>query len=219
MSGNVNSPQIMSNPATSQANNPSNQSTTTANSSPSASNPTTTTGPGPANNTNVELADDQANQSSPSLKALLDAREAHVLKLNKQNVKLQEDNDNLMNEIEKLKYDLKEKFKIDQRQLSELQAKYDQTLADRDTLRRVNADLQRETNEIKQMLNEKEAQVEQLTQEGIKLSKQELNQSNIIKKLRVKEKETEEIMTILKFDFINSHPFRNIPNCFIFTLI
>ena len=37
-----------------------------------------------------------------NLKSLLDARETHVLKLNKQNVELQEENDNLLNEIEKV---------------------------------------------------------------------------------------------------------------------
>lgn len=40
--------------------------------------------------------------ASANLKSLLDAREAHVLKLNKQNVELQEENDNLLNEIEKV---------------------------------------------------------------------------------------------------------------------
>lgn len=42
------------------------------------------------------------NDIDPSIKNILDAREAHVLKLNRQNVSLQEENDNLMNEIEKV---------------------------------------------------------------------------------------------------------------------
>ena len=46
--------------------------------------------------------------------------------------------------------------------------------------------------------------MEQLTQEGLKLSKQELNQSNIIKKLRVKEKEVESNVTTLKSDLEKS---------------
>lgn len=47
-------------------------------------------------------------------------------------------------------------------------------------------------------------QMEQLTQEGLKLSKQELNQSNIIKKLRVKEKEVESNVITLKSELEKS---------------
>ena len=58
--------------------------------------------------------------------------------------------------------------------------------------------MNREFVEMQKQIKEKDEQIEQLKQEGLKLSKQELNQSNIIKKLRSKEKENEESLTILK---------------------
>ena len=110
------------------------------------------------------------------MKYLLEAREAHILKLNKQNVKLQEDNDNLLSDLEKLKLDQSEKLK---------------------SLQFV-GELKRELSELRASSSDKDQQIEELRAEGLKLSKQELNQSNIIKKLRAKEKETEEGMNALR---------------------
>lgn len=45
---------------------------------------------------------DEPDMDINNVKSLLEVREAHVLKLNKQNVNLQEENDNLLNEIEKV---------------------------------------------------------------------------------------------------------------------
>jgi hypothetical protein len=149
------------------------------------------------NNPSNQL-DSQSSNSNPNLKHVLDAREAHILKLNKQNVKLQEENDNILNEIEKLKVELTDKCFFYQRTANELGQKYEQANNERDTLKKENHDLKRDLNEIKSLLKEKEEQHEQLVQEGLKLSKQELNQSNIIKKLRAKEKETEEVLNNLR---------------------
>jgi septal ring factor EnvC (AmiA/AmiB activator) len=44
-------------------------------------------------------------------------------------------------------------------------------------------------------LREKDEQIEQLMQEGQKLSKNEFNQLSVIKKLRAKDKESEETLT------------------------
>lgn len=107
---------------------------------------------------------------------------------------------------EKLKYEFNEKFAQQKRFISDLQTKLEQLNSEKDTLKHLNFDLQKELNDLKANLSEKESQVEQLTQEGLKLSKQELNQSNIIKKLRAKEKETEEVLNILKFVFFISNP-------------
>jgi TATA element modulatory factor len=137
--------------------------------------------------------------SIPSeLKSLLEAREAHILKLNKQHVKLQEDNDNLISELEKLKYEHNERVKQLEDSLLELKSKNEHSINDKEQIKKVCSDLQREILDVKSMLREKEQQIEQLTQEGLKLSKQELNQSNIIKKLRAKEKDNEELMNQLK---------------------
>lgn len=87
---------------------------------------------------------------------------------------------------------------LQKRVLTELQSKLDQSNSEREMLKRANAEIQRELADLKSNVSEKDSQIEQLTQEGLKLSKQELTQSNIIKKLRTKEKETEEVLNILK---------------------
>lgn len=98
---------------------------------------------------------------------ILEQREAQILKLNKQNVQLQEQNDNFKSEIERLKMSIQE--------------------------------------EISVQLREKNEQIDQLTQEGLKLSKNELAQSNIIKKLRAKEKENDETIKKLNEELKNSN--------------
>ena len=135
-----------------------------------------------------------------SIQSVLEARETHILKLNNQNVKLQEENDNILNELERVKYEANERQSLWQRSQNELSAKYERCHGDREQLKKTCAELQRDLNELKANANEKDKQIEQLTQEGVKLSKQELNQSNIIKKLRSKEKEVEESVNNLKFE-------------------
>lgn len=120
-------------------------------------------------------------------KALLETREMQILNLNKRNVKLQEENDNLTNEIERLKFETAERFKQMQAELINLSSKNDQSSTEK------------ELYELRNLVNLKDEQIEELKQEGLKLSKQELNQSNIIKKLRAKEKETEETLSTLKY--------------------
>ena len=132
------------------------------------------------------------------MRTVLDAREAHILKLNKTNVKLQEDNDNLLSDIEKLRMEVNEKCAFYQRAANEISQKYDQANNEREHLKRANNALQQELAEVRSAFKEREQQNEQLVQEGLKLSKQELNQSTIIKKLRAKEKEAEEVLNILK---------------------
>jgi TATA element modulatory factor len=116
------------------------------------------------------------NNDVKKIKYLLEAREAHILKLNKQNVKLQEDNDNLLSDLEKLKIEHVEKLKSAQ----------------------FATDLKQELAEMRGIMAEKDQQIEELRQEGLKLSKQELNHTNIIKKLRAKEKESEEVTNSLR---------------------
>lgn len=92
---------------------------------------------------------------------------------------------------------------IQKRILAEIHSKLDQAITEKEGLQQSNAVLLNELNSLKVSLAEKDGQIEQLIQEGLKLSKQELNHSNIIKKLRSKEKETEEVLNILKFELIN----------------
>jgi DNA repair exonuclease SbcCD ATPase subunit len=144
----------------------------------------------------VDSTDPQ--QTSSSQQSLLEAREAQILKLNKQTVKLQEENDNLINEIEKFRFETLERFKTMQLAQNELNTRCEQFYSENEKLKRINNDLNKEFVEMQKQIKEKDEQIEQLKQEGLKLSKQELNQSNIIKKLRSKEKENEESLTILK---------------------
>lgn len=133
--------------------------------------------------------------------ALLEARESHILKLNKQTVKLQEENDNLSNELEKLKFESVERFKTMQQAQTDLNLRCEHFSTENERFKKINTDLNREFIEMQKVIKEKDEQVEQLKQEGLKLSKQELNQSNIIKKLRTKEKENEESLNIIRNDF------------------
>jgi TATA element modulatory factor len=142
--------------------------------------------------------DNQADHSATS--NILEAREIQILKLNKQNVKLQEENDNILNELEKLKFESIERFKIMQQAQTDLNLRCEQFHNENEKLKKINADLNREFIEFQKQLKEKDEQIEQLKQEGLKLSKQELNQSNIIKKLRTKEKENDESLQILRTD-------------------
>ena len=127
----------------------------------------------------------QQQQESNELKLVLDMREMQIIKLNKQNVELQEKNDNLLNEIERIKIDLN-------------QLKNDDLNRKAHADKKLSEQLQIELQEKIKLNKEKDEQIEQLILEGNKLSKQELNQSNIIKKLRAKEKENEDLISILK---------------------
>lgn len=122
---------------------------------------------------------------------VLAAREAHIIKLNNQNVKLQEDNDNLINELETVKYETSEKIASMQNVQNDMKAKLEKSNLDKEQFIKLFNQIQNEFKELKTQVEEKDQQLEQLTQEGLKLSKQELNHSNIIKKLRAKEKEAE----------------------------
>ena len=68
----------------------------------------------------------------------------------------------------------------------------EQFFTEKENIKRINNDLNREFVEMQKQIKEKDNQIEQIKHEGLKLSKQELNQSNIIKKLRSKEKENDD---------------------------
>lgn len=140
---------------------------------------------------NSEDCGKSLSSSDVSANQVLAAREAHIIKLNTQNVKLQEENDNYINEFERIKYEFKERSGLMEQKQSELVNKLEKSNSEREHYKKTCADLQNEICELKAIMKEKDEQMEQLTAEGTKLSKQELNQSNIIKKLRSKEKENE----------------------------
>lgn len=55
------------------------------------------------------------------------------------------------------------------------------------------------SSELETALKEKDEVIKELREEGEKLSKQQLNHTTIIKRLRTKEKENEQVIKILRF--------------------
>jgi chromosome segregation ATPase len=113
---------------------------------------------------------------------VLEARESNILKLNQKNVQLQEANDNLLSELEKFKFEQTDKANSQQ----------------------VVCDLTNELSSLRSISLEKDRQMEDLRAEGLKLSKRELSLANAIKKLRIKEKESDAQLQRLQSDLAES---------------
>lgn len=168
--------------------------------------------PPPPNNNNQQASkpllkkvdQNETSQMEASAAQVLAAREAHIIKLNTQNVTLQEENDNLVNELEKFKHQMSERLGLAEKLNNELSGKLEKSSAERDQFKKACTDLQAEMAALRAQVREKDEQIEQFSQEGLKLSKQELNQSNIIKKLRAKEKEVESTMGTIKAELEKS---------------
>lgn len=89
--------------------------------------------------------------------------------------------------------------------LSALERKFQQAIRERDSLRK-SLDLMKQeaasrlsTAEISTINAEKDETIKELRDEGEKLSKQQLQLSNIIKKLRAKEKENDALIKSQKY--------------------
>lgn len=88
--------------------------------------------------------------------------------------------------------------------LSALERKFQQAIREKDGLRKQldvakqEAAVRLSKGEIETLINEKDDTIAQLREEGEKLSKQQLQHSNIIKKLRAKEKENESTIKHLR---------------------
>lgn len=89
--------------------------------------------------------------------------------------------------------------------LSALERKFQQAIRERDTLRKNLEQLKQEaatrlsSQEMSSINAEKDEIIKELREEGEKLSKQQLLHSNIIKKLRVKEKENDALIKHQKY--------------------
>ncbi|XP_070580779.1 TATA element modulatory factor-like isoform X3 [Ptychodera flava] len=142
---------------------------------------------------------------------VLQARENKVLTLSKENMDLSEDNNILRSQL-KQSEDAREAEMEDLNVLTEeftqrlttMEKKLQSITKERDMMKKevhlTYQQLQDKSNDEKfaRILEEKDEQIEGLMQEGEKLSKQQLQNSNIIKKLRVKEKENETLIKSLK---------------------
>uniref|UniRef100_A0AAR2JEH7 TATA element modulatory factor 1 TATA binding domain-containing protein n=1 Tax=Pygocentrus nattereri TaxID=42514 RepID=A0AAR2JEH7_PYGNA len=134
----------------------------------------------------------------------LEKREAQLLTVSKDKARLEEECDNLKDEMIGLKEEsasvqsLKDEFT---QRIADAERKAQLACKERDIAKKEIKGLREEvaarfnSNETLELIREKEEQIRGLLEEGEKLSKQQLQHSNIIKKLRVKEKESDTKIT------------------------
>ncbi|NXI70782.1 TMF1 factor, partial [Anseranas semipalmata] len=139
-----------------------------------------------------------------SLTEKLEKRETQLLSTSKEKARLEEAYDNLKDEVFRMKEEtssissLKEEFA---QRIADAEKKLQLACKERDAAKKEVKTVKEElatrlnTNETAELLKEKEEQIKGLMEEGEKLSKQQLHNSNTIKKLRAKEKERENINT------------------------
>ncbi|XP_036187496.1 TATA element modulatory factor isoform X2 [Myotis myotis] len=137
----------------------------------------------------------------------LDKREAQLLSLSKEKALLEEAYDNLKDEMFRVKEEsssissLKDEFA---QRIAEAEKKVQLACKERDAAKKEIKTMKEELatrlncSETSDLLKEKDEQIRGLLEEGEKLSKQQLQSSNIIKKLRAKDKENENIIAKLK---------------------
>uniref|UniRef100_A0A673TSL5 TATA element modulatory factor 1 n=1 Tax=Suricata suricatta TaxID=37032 RepID=A0A673TSL5_SURSU len=136
----------------------------------------------------------------------LDKREAQLLSLSKEKALLEEAYDNLKDEMFRVKEEssnissLKDEFT---QRIAEAEKKVQLACKERDAAKKEIKSIKEElatrlnSSETSELLKEKDEQIRGLMEEGEKLSKQQLHNSNIIKKLRAKDKENENIIAKL----------------------
>lgn len=130
---------------------------------------------------------------------VLEARESKLVELGRDNAELREKNNELKSQVDGLRCrpDTHEMNTIAEeyaQRMSALEKKFQQTLRERDALRtqlKATQTSLTSKNDFDEVIKEKDFMINELKTEGEKLSKQILQHSNIIKKLRSKEKETD----------------------------
>lgn len=138
------------------------------------------------------------------LSGRLEKRESQLLAVSKDKAKLEEECDNLKDEVVTLKEEsstvqsLKDEFT---QRIADAERKAQLACKERDIAKKEIKGLREElstrlnSSDTMEIIREKEEQIRGLLDEGEKLSKQQLQHSNIIKKLRVKEKESDSKIT------------------------
>ncbi|XP_004483386.1 TATA element modulatory factor [Dasypus novemcinctus] len=133
----------------------------------------------------------------------LEKRETQLLSLSKEKALLEEAYDNLKDEMFRVKEEnssissLKDEFT---QRIAEAEKKAQLACKERDAAKKEIKSIKEElatrlnSSETADLLKEKDEQIQGLMEEGEKLSKQQLHNSNIIKKLRAKDKENENII-------------------------
>ncbi|XP_066260245.1 TATA element modulatory factor [Euwallacea similis] len=141
---------------------------------------------------------------------ILESRESKLIDMNRRNAELQEHNSDLKQQLDCILTQQLESADLSQvteeytQRLSALEKKFQQAIRDKDSLRKqldqakLDVATRMSKNELEAAVSEKDEIIKELREEGEKLSKQQLQHSNIIKKLRVKEKEHESTIRHLK---------------------
>lgn len=141
---------------------------------------------------------------------ILELREAKLIEVTRRNAELQELNVDLRKQLDSVLTKQLESADLSQvteeytQRLSALEKKFQQAIRERDLLRKQLDQSKQESamrvskGEFESLITEKDDVIKQLREEGEKLSKQQLQHSNIIKKLRAKEKEQETIIKNFK---------------------
>ncbi|XP_066151451.1 TATA element modulatory factor isoform X2 [Euwallacea fornicatus] len=141
---------------------------------------------------------------------ILESRESKLIDMNRRNAELQEHNSDLKQQLDCILTQQLESADLSQvteeytQRLSALEKKFQQAIRDKDSLRKqldqakLDVATRMSKNELEAAVSEKDEIIKELREEGEKLSKQQLQHSNIIKKLRVKEKEHENTIRHLK---------------------
>ncbi|XP_021343080.1 TATA element modulatory factor-like isoform X4 [Mizuhopecten yessoensis] len=148
-------------------------------------------------------------QKMAEMEEVILARESKLVQLSKENNDLLETNSILRNQIQQLEetreLELEDVSKVSTEfagRIAESEKKLNSVIRERDTARK---DLQKSFDDFAKKvrgfqseIEEKDQQIAELLQEGEKLSKQQLQSNNIVKKLRVKEKENDSLLTSQK---------------------
>ncbi|XP_044736036.1 TATA element modulatory factor [Chrysoperla carnea] len=132
---------------------------------------------------------------------ILEAREAKLVDMNRQNMELAENNAELKTQLYAVHSKQLESADVNQvteeytQRMSALERKFQQAIRERDNLRKQMDALKQDSTRVSKSdlevsLQEKDDIIKELREEGEKLSKTQLQQSNIIKKIRATEKET-----------------------------
>lgn len=141
---------------------------------------------------------------------ILESREAKLIEISRRNAELQEINNDYRQQLDIVfnnqldPADLHQVTEEYTQRLSALERKFQQAIRDKDILRKQLEQTKQEAiskiskGEIEKTLSEKDETIKELREEGEKLSKQQLQHSTIIKKLRAKEKENETSIKHLK---------------------
>ncbi|XP_055348111.1 TATA element modulatory factor-like [Paramacrobiotus metropolitanus] len=173
-------------------------------------------------NTNIAATNDDASRTElESLQRIIVAREQKIADLNSESVKIKEENDNLKSEIALLKESaleidrnrnemadhfaqLERKLQAvndEKKSLSEQLKLTKNELSNRDRMKNTTENISGgQLKDVLRQVEEKDVQIKELLEEGEKLSKQQFQSSNHIKKLRARQTELEAENAKLKND-------------------